>query len=363
MPIVSESIAAVETTGSFDDALRLNLYLRTGHRVLLQLKAFRAQNADELYRQIFQMPWEETISDEGFVCITSSVENRSIRDTRFASLKCKDAIVDRIKDKTGRRPDSGPMRDHTVINLYWKEDRCIVHLDTSGEPLSHRGYRKIPMDAPMQETLAAAVVLATGWNGDDNVIRNFINPMCGSGTLAIEAALVRLNHAPGLLRNNFGFMHTKHFQAQRWSELQQIAMGEVKKSFPGRIIATDINPQAIRAARKNATTAGVEHIIEFNACDFADTQIPEGGGIVVMNPEYGDRMGEVERLEQTYEQIGNFFKHNCRGYTGYVFTGNPTLAKKVGLRHRKSRQFFNSSIECRLLEYELYEGSKKGKKA
>ena len=357
-PVLGEYIAGVETEGTIDDCMRLNLFIRTGHRVLFLLKEFRADNADELYRELSGIPWEEYTPDDGYLCVTSSVDNPSMKDTRFANLKCKDAIVDRIKEKRGQRPDAGPARDRSVVHLYWKDERCSVYLDTSGEPLSRRGYRKIPLGAPMQETLAAAVVIATGWNGSGN----FINPMCGSGTLAIEAALIALKRAPGILRSNFGFMHIKGFNEALWNELRDKANKGAEKSFPGTIIATDIDPGAIEAARKNAATAGVAHLIEFGVCNFADSLMPEGGGFVVLNPEYGERMGETALLENTYGSIGDYFKQKCRGYTGYVFTGNPSLAKKVSLKPKRSLQFFNSGIECRLLEYELYEGSRKVKK-
>ncbi len=357
-PVLSENIAGVETEGSLDDAMRLNLSLRTGHRVLFALKEFPARNADELYHAVHDIAWEQHIPEDGYLCITSSVENPTIKDSRFASLKCKDAIVDRIKETCGKRPDSGPERDRSVVHLYWKEDRCSVYLDTTGEPLSRRGYRKIPLDAPMQETLAAAVVLATGWNGAGN----FINPMCGSGTLAIEAALIGLDRAPGLLRSNFGFMHLKGFNEALWNELRKIERNKTNKNLPGKIIATDISPHAVEAARKNATTAGVERFIEFHVCNFSDTPLPGNSGIIVMNPEYGERMGEIQKLEATYKDIGDYLKQKCGGLAGYVFTGSPGLAKKVSLKPRKTFQFFNSGIECRLLEYELYAGTRKIKK-
>jgi putative N6-adenine-specific DNA methylase len=357
-PVLSELSAGVETGGTLEDALRLNLFIRTGHRVLYLLRECSARNAEDLYRQVSAMPWEEYIDEQGYLCVTSSVDNPTIKDPRFASLKCKDAIVDRIREKRGKRPDAGPERDRTVVHLYWKDERAALYLDTSGEPLSRRGYRKIPLAAPMQETLAAAVVLATGWTGN----KSFINPMCGSGTLAVEAALIGLDRAPGLLRSNFGFMHIKGWNERLWNELREKAKGEARKSLSGRIIATDINPEAVEGARKNAATAGVEHLIEFGVCNYPDTPVPEGGGVIVLNPEYGERMGEVVKLEETYKGIGDFFKQKCTGYRGYVFTGNPGLAKKVSLKPKRSLPLFNSGIECRLLEYELYEGSLKVKK-
>jgi len=367
--VLDETIACIATEGTIDDTLRLNLLLRTAHRVLFLIGEFAAPDADALYRAVSEIAWEEYIAPDGYVCVTSSVDNPTIRDSRFANVKCKDAIVDRIKEKCGQRPDSGPDQDRAVVNLYWKDDRCSLYIDTSGEPLSRRGYRKIPLTAPMQETLAAAVIQATGWasgrtSGQDSS-GHFINPMCGSGTLAIEAALVGLNRAPGLLRDNFGFMHIRGFNESLWEDLRLEAKKAAKKTLDCRIIATDISREAVEAAKKNAAAAGVEHLVEFAVCDYSETPIPDGGsggrGTVIVNPEYGERMGKILELESVYKGIGDFFKQKCRGYAGYLFTGNFDLAKKVGLRAKRRVPFFNGGIECRLLEYELYEGSKKNK--
>jgi len=359
LPVISESIAGVETEGTMDDAMRLNLFIRTGHRVLFFLEEFNAQNPDELYAKLSRIAWEDYISADGYLCVTSAVDNPTIQDSRYANLRCKDAIVDRIKKKSGRRPDSGPDRNRTVIDLYWKGDLCRVYLDTSGEPLSRRGYRKIPLKAPMQETLAAAVVLAAGWNRHGSLI----NPMCGSGTLAIEASWIALNRPPGLLRSNYGFMHLKGFNESSWKGLLQKARAQGEKTFPGRIMATDRSPEAIEATKQNAANAGVGHLIEFEVCDFAETRIPDGGGVVILNPEYGERLGNLSELSETYKRIGDFFKKKCVGYRGYIFTGNLDLAKKVGLKAKRRIPFFNSNIECRLLEYDLYAGSKEAERS
>ena len=353
--VLSETVAGIETEGTMDDTLRLNLMLRTAHRILFLLSQVTALNADALYHAVSEIAWEKYIPSDGYVCVTSSVDNPSIKDSRYANVKCKDAIVDRIREKCGQRPDSGPAQDRTVVNLYWKDEDLSIYVDTSGEPLCRRGYRKIPLKAPLQETLAAALIKASLWNGSDH----FINPMCGSGTLAIEAALMALNRAPGSLRTNYGFKHLIGFKEALWQDMRAHAKKEARKQLNCRIIATDVRREAIEAAKKNAATAGVEHLIEFAVCDYSDTPIPasEGPGrraTVMLNPEYGERMGKVRELESVYRGIGDFFKQKCTGYTGYIFTGNLDLAKKVGLRATQRMQFFNGAIECRLLEYELY---------
>jgi len=354
-PFCRETVAAVESEGTLEECMRLNLFLRTGHRVLFLLEEFFAGNADALYSAVTGMNWEDILFPGSYLSVTSSVTNPTIRDSRFANLKCKDAIVDRMVRKCGRRPDSGPRRSGAVIHLYWKDKHCQIYLDTSGEPLSRRGYRKIPLKAPMQETLAAAVVLASGWKGTEH----FINPMCGSGTLAIESSLIACHISPGRFREHFGFMSIKGFRRTCWETLIEKNRPEMDAGPQGRIVATDISAQAIKAARQNAATAGVEDRIEFRVCPFEETPIPAGDGVILLNPEYGERLGDFEKLAGVYRGIGDFFKKKCQGYRGYIFTGNLELAKRVGLRASRRIPFFNSNIECRLLEYELYSGSKR----
>lgn len=355
-PIRSTLETAVETEGTLADTLRLNLSLRTAQRVLYLFDAFPAVQAEDLYRRLVMLPWEKVIAADGFLSVTSSVNTAAVNDTRFANVKTKDAIVDRIREKQGRRPDSGPGRHGAVVYLHWEQDRCEVWLDTSGEPLSRRGYRKIPLEAPMQETLAAAVILATGWDGKGPLV----SPMCGSGTLAIEGALIASRRAPGILRQNFGFMHLLGFDLSAFEKQREEFKKAARREAAGRIVATDIRPEAVEAARQNARTAEVEHLIEFQICDFRESTVPEGEGIVILNPEYGERMGDAGKLGDIYKGIGDFFKNRCLGYRGYIFTGNLELAKQVGLRTKRRIPFYNGPIECRLLEYELYRGSRKG---
>ncbi|GAA4145470.1 THUMP domain-containing protein [Sphingobacterium kyonggiense] len=344
----------VELKASVNECIKLNLHLHTASQVLYELKAFRANNADELYKNLVQIPWEDLLPIDGYFTVTSNVHNETITTPLFANVKVKDAIVDRIKNKKGMRPNSGPDLNRAVIHLHWMEDRAEIFLDTSGETLAKHSYRKHPGKAPMLEALAAATILATKWNGRSP----FVNPMCGSGTLAIEAALMAQTRKPGLLRMNYSFMHFIGYDEEVFFNERRILKDITEKTNLPDIIASDISSEAIEIAKLNARTAGVEHLIKFEVCDFAETTVPVGQGVIMFNPEYGERLGVHSKLEMTYARIGDFLKKECQGYRGYVFTGNPDLAKKIGLRASRRFEFFNGKLDCRLLQYELYEGSK-----
>lgn len=342
--------------GEYHDTYRLNYYLRTASKVLYQISSFSADSPDELYNTLVSIPWEEYIPENGYISVGGFVKNDTIRDNRFAFVKVKDAIVDRMQQKTGSRPDSGPAIDKTVLFLRWHKNEVSISVDTSGDTLSRHGYRKMPGKAPMMEPLAAAVIDATRWDKKSP----FINPMCGVGTLAIEAALVLQNKFPGYFRTEYGFMHTRLFDEEKWKKLRKDAESEIKDERFSSIIASDHDPEAIKAAQINAKAAGVDHMIDFQQVDFRDTIIlPGEQGVVILNPEYGERMGQEAALRSTYEEIGDFFKKSCQGYTGYVFTGNMELAKSVGLRASRRIEFYNARIDCRLLEYELYSGTRR----
>ncbi len=358
-PATATLDSGVEIRGNLRDAMRLDLLLRTGNRVLMELGRRHALSADDLYRFTAGFAWESVLPDDGYFTVASHVNTPGIRDARFVNVRCKDAIVDSIRSRTGRRPDSGNERSGAVVFVYWNGSDLRVYLDTSGESLSRRGYRKIPMSAPMQETLAAAVVLATGWTGDVP----FVNPMCGSGTLAIEAALIATGRPPGLLRSAFAFQHLRTFDEPAWRALRAEAQRLPVRKPQHPIVASDLSREAVEAARRNARTAGVEHLIEFHVCDFADTPLPPVPGLVVLNPEYGERMGADEDLSPVYRRIGDFFKQRCQGWQGYVFTGNLALGKQIGLRTSSKQTFFNSRIECRLLGFRIYAGSVRSKYA
>jgi len=347
---------SVETSGTFLDCMTLNLHLRTASRVLFHIKSFKAVKPDDLYQEVYEMPWLNYIQANGYINIDGFIKNDFIKDSRFANLKVKDAIVDKIQNLKNTRPDSGPRSDKTSLFIYWINDDVSIYINTSGDTISKHGYRKIPFKAPMMESLAAATILASKWDKNSH----FINPMCGSGTMAIEAALLATNRPPGIFRSNYGFMHTNFFNRDEWLNIRQGAKERVKKKLDFKIIATDISNRAVEAAKHNAQTAGVDHLIEFEVCDFRKTLVPEDdGGIVFFNPEYGQRLGEEEELTGLYSELGDFLKKKCKGYHGYIFTGNLNLAKKIGLKAKRRIEFYNGKIDSRLLEYELYAGSKK----
>ncbi len=345
----------LDLKGSLNDAIRLNFWLRTAHRVHFLIdETESAGNPELLYEWISGLPWEEYIPDDGYLSVTSRISHPSVENTQFANLKVKDAVVDRIRQMTGTRPDSGSELNRTVLFLYWDRNIARIYLDTSGESLSRRGYRTDSVEAPLQESLAAVMLLASRWKQDQHLI----NPMCGSGTIAIEAALMALNRPPASLRHQFGFMHLKGYSPEFYQSLREAAKKESGRQTAGKIIATDRNPGAVETARKNARTAGVEHLIQFQTAPFEKTSVPEGDGIVIFNPPYGERLDIAGDLGGLYRGIGDFLKNRCNGKTGYVLTGNFKLAKKIGLRSNRRIPLYNSTIECRLLEYELYKGSR-----
>jgi len=345
----------IELRGTLNDCIRLNLTIRCASQVLYSLKQFRANSPEEVYETLLLFPWEDIMESDGYLSVTSTVDHFTVNNNLFVNVKVKDAIADRMRRETSRRPDSGPELDRTVIHLFWKEENAEIFIDTSGETLAKHGYRKIPGKAPMLEALAAATVLATKWDRRSP----FVNPMCGSSTIAIEAALLATRRVPGLLRMNYAFMHLKDYDKQVYLS-QRHKLEDQILDVPGlRIIATDISEDAIAISRINADIAGVGKLIHFAQQDFEATEIPESPGIIYFNPEYGERMGDVVELETTYGRIGDFMKKKCQGYTGYIFTGNLELAKKIGLKASRRIEFYTSKIDCRLLEYELYGGTRR----
>lgn len=367
-----EPIEVTENTvvirGDMRDMMRLNLCLRTAHRVLVPLLRTTCRNIRDLYRSAYSIDWENLIEADGYFSVSSIVHNYTIRDTRLPALYTKDAIADRMRERCQRRPDSGRENRGAAVFVYWERDEIIFYLDTSGEPLSKRGYRKIPGSAPMQETLAAACLMAMKWDPSTP----FLSPMCGSGTPAIEAAMIAMNRAPGSLKGHFAFQSIKGYNRiipgekaptvaprqrsgaspeQIWKEMVLEAKNKERTSGLPKIWATDISPEAVENAHSNAIAAGVAQYIDFKACDFAETPVPDEKGCVFFNPEYGIRLGDPKELAGVYERIGTFMNEKCAGWTGSLITGNPSLASLVNLYYQTRIPFFNGPIDCRLFIY------------
>ncbi len=364
---VTENTVVVR--GAMRDVMRLNLQLRTAHRVLVPLLRADCYNIRDLYELAYSIDWENLLEADGYFSVSSIVHNHTIRDTRIPSLYTKDAIADRMREKCQRRPDSGGENIGAAVFVYWERNEVIIYLDTSGEPLSKRGYRKIPGSAPMQETLAAACLMALDWKGD----RPFVSPMCGSGTPAIEAAMLAMNKAPGALKSHFAFQSIKGYTRilpgekaprvaprqkagatpeQIWKEMLLDAKAAERREGIPAIIATDISPEAVGNAQINAHAAGVFDAIEFMPCDFAQTPIPDAKGTIFFNPEYGIRLGTYEELAPIYARMGEFMREKCAGWQGSVITGSPELAKCIDLIYQKRVPFFNGPIDCRLFIYD-----------
>jgi putative N6-adenine-specific DNA methylase len=349
------SATGIEISASLTDTISLNYWLRTAHRIHALIAETDNKNPDQLKDWLRGIPWEEWIDEDGYFSVTSRVDHSDIENSQFANLITKDAVVDRMRSANDdQRPDTGSDLNKTVLFLYWNDEVARIFVDTSGESLSRRNYRTENVSAPMQETLAAGIIRSTKWKPG----QHFINPMTGGGTLAIEAALFATNRAPASLRNNFGFMHIRGFDEEAYRNVRKSANQSVNKEPGGQIIASDIDPHAVEAARRNAQTAGVDHLITFETSDYSQTTIPDGKGVVVMNPPYGIRLEQGEDLRPLYKGMGDFLKTDCTGKFGYVFTANNALSKKIGLRSNSRTLFYNSTLECRLLEYEIYEGSR-----
>ena len=373
--VIDSTENTVVVRGNMRDMMTLNLQLRTAHRILVPLLRSQCGNLRYFYNDVYSIDWENLLEADGYFTVNSVVRNDTIRDTRLPSLTAKDAIVDRMRDKCGGRPDSGRETHGAAVFVYWQDEELIVYIDTTGEPLSKRGYRKLPGKAPMQETLAAGCILASEWDAASP----FVSPMCGSGTPAIEAALLALNRAPGSFKSHFAFMALKDYRItiageqagksvrqrfgaspeQIWKDMVATAREQERRQGLPPIIATDIDPEAVETSQMNAIAAGVSEYITFGVCDFAATKLPPPPGVIFMNPEYGERMGAEQDLEPLYGRIGDFLKQKCTGYTGCVLTGNMEMSRKIGLRSVRRVPFYNGPIECRMVVFDLYEGSQK----
>jgi putative N6-adenine-specific DNA methylase len=349
--VIREQHAAVETRTDLAGQMRLLLHLRTAHRVLVPVLQCRAVNPQVLYYKIIKHPWETWLSADGYVRIHGHVRQEGIHDDRFALLKVKDAIMDRLRTQYGRRPDSGPGDHGASLYLHWVDNQATLSLDLAGRPLSKRGYRTQGGPAPMQEALAAAMLLTGGWTGDTPLV----NPLCGSGTLGIEAAWIARRRAPGLLREHFGLFHLNTFDRDLWiSECEAARQQERKPEDLPRIVMSDLHPGAIHSAKQGVELAGVADQVDLQVCDFRETPMPEGGAWIAINPPYGKRLEDEEAVAALYPEIGRWLKGLHTGGQALVITGNLSLAKRFGLKLSQKHTLYNGAMECRLLGFPLF---------
>lgn len=347
-------VDAVETggvrfRGDMEACYRANLWLRTANRILIPLSEFSCSTPEMLYDGVRSLNWAKYLTPEMTMAVDCSLRDSFTTHSGWVALKTKDAIVDDLRERLGRRPNVDPANPDLRVNVHLAKNRCTISLDSSGTPLDRRGYRIDRTEAPLRETLAAALVKLSGWDGSGPLI----DPMCGSGTIVIEGALAAANRAPGLLRK-FGFERWPGHRQGLWSELVKEAKVMIKERPVAALLGYDIDGKALEAARNNAGRAGVGSIVTFARGDIRNLQPPPQKGVLIFNPPYGERLGEIEKLKPFYKEIGDVMKKRCSGYTAYILTGNPELAKSVGLKPSRRIVLYNGPIECRLLKYELY---------
>jgi putative N6-adenine-specific DNA methylase len=311
------------------------------------------RDADDLYRRALRFDWSDIIRPNQTFAIEPNVHSRFFRHPHFASLRLKDAIADQFRQRTGGRPDVQPENPDVLLHLHIDEHQVTISLDSSGDSLNRRGYRGSGALAPLNEVLAAAVVAHSGWIGQSALVE----PMCGSGTLAIEAYLKATNTPSQRLWSSFGFMRWEGFSDELWQFVKDQADARTLP-LAASIIALDAAPQAVRIATANAKYAGIPpEAISFRVADFFDFEKPGDSGMLLFNPPYGERI-DPEQLELFYRKIGDTFKHNWSGWEAWVLSGNMEALKRLGLRPNRRIPLMNSTIECRLAHFNLYEGKK-----
>lgn len=348
--------AGVSFEGKLETAYRVCLWSRLASRVLLPIGHFKAESPEELYQQVFRISWSEHLSPKHTLAVDFSSSLSKITHSQYGALKTKDAIVDQMRSKFGARPTVDPSHPDVRVNVYVLGDMATVSIDLSGDSLHKRGYRGAGVAAPLKENLAAAILMLAGWPAAAAQQLTFIDPMCGSGTLPIEAALIATHTAPGLGRKLFGFSGWRQHDAALWKRLVSEAQNSRRLERPKRprIIGYDASPKSVSAALQNIANAGLQKHIHIERRNFTDCEPFGPNGLLVVNPPYGKRLGETENLRSLYREMGDMLKQKFRGWTANIFTANAVLAKSVGLRTSGRQILYNGSVECRLLRYELY---------
>ena len=346
---------AVRFTGDRACMYRVNLCARTALRVLVPISSFGVRNEQDLYEGIKRMRWEEHLDVDDTLAIGCTLYSDLFNHSQYLALKAKDAIADRFRERTGRRPSVDLEQPTLRIHLHVHGDRCTVSLDSSGGSLHKRGYREHTNLAPMNEVLAAGLVMLSGWDKRSN----FVDPMCGSGTLLIEAAMYASNIPPAYHRDRFGFETWKDFDKGVWQAVFDAAMNTVDAANTPLILGGELSPHVARKAESNVASAELKDRIRIRNSAFQDLDPPEGGGVLILNPPYGERMDQDDDINALYKSIGDTLKKKWAGYSAWVITSNLEAAKHIHLTPRPRIKLFNGSLECRFLRYELYSGTRR----
>ena len=345
---------AVEFVGDVGFMYKANLNLRTAIRILKPIFSFKARNEKELYRKIYEYDWEQHFDVDGTFAIQSSGFSEVFSHSKYTALKTKDAIADSFRDKHGKRPNVDVEAPDVQINVHVRDNSFVISLDSSGYSLHKRGYKVASVDAPINEVLAAALILLSDWNQ----ISNFYDPMCGSATILVEAALIANNIPANIFRKSFGFSGWKDFDPELWSKIRDISL-EKEKEYYGIISGADNFQKSLRAGRANINNALMRDDIEIKMQDFFDTKVVPGTH-VVFNPPYGERMSIG--INEFYQKIGDTLKHNYQGCTVWLISSDIENLKMIGLKPSRKIKVFNGKLECRFVRFDIYEGSKKESK-
>lgn len=340
----------VAFSGTLLDGCRACLWLRTASRVLMVLDEFPVSTPEELYAGIRSLNWPKYLKPDMTMAVDSVLRDSAMTHSGFVALKSKDAVVDAMRDKFGRRPNVDTKAPDLRINVHLVKNRCSVSLDVSGESLDRRGYHLDRNKAPLRENLAAALVAFSGWHGETPLY----DPMCGSGTIVTEAALIAANAAPGLLRGRFGFQGWPGHDETEWRKVIAEAKELRRSTLDVALRGYDRSPGSVEMARQNASRAGVARMTSFAAADFNSFAPTDSPAIIFMNPPYGERMGEINELVPLYRQIGDTLKQKCKGSTAFILCGSSELAGHIGLKAARRIPVWNGPIECRLMKYEMY---------
>lgn len=336
---------------------KANLCCRTAIKILKPITAFNIFTEEDLYKKVYEMPWENYMSVKGSLAVNATVFSDVFTHSQYIALKTKDAIVDRFRDREGERPDVDLDHPTLRINVHIDRNICTVSLDSSGESLHKRGYKVESTLAPINEVLAAGIIMLSGWQGQCN----FLDPMCGGGTMLTEAAMIACNIPPNLNREEFGFENWPDFDVDLYEKIEEAALKKVR-DFPHKIYGFDSDPVAISKSKENIKSANLQEFIEVKQQDFFESEKEEDKPLyIVFNPPYDERIS-VNDVEQFYSSIGNTLKRGYPGTQAWMITSNMEALKFVGLRPSRKIKLFNGKLESKLVRYEMYEGSRKASK-